>query len=100
MLKELLRPEIEELIKSRDWGVLREALEGWPAPELSDLLLSLPKSDRVLFYRSLPRDLAAEVFSHLEVGAQDDFLHDLSDEETRHLLANLSPDDRTHLLEE
>ncbi len=100
MLKELLGPEIEELIKSRDWAVLREALEAWPAPELSDLLLSLPKSDRVLFYRSLPRDLAAEVFSHLEVSTQDDFLHDLSDEETRHLLANLSPDDRTHLLEE
>jgi magnesium transporter len=100
MLKELLRPEIEELIKDRNWSVLREALESWPAPELSDLLLSLPKSDRVLFYRSLPRDLAADVFSHLEVATQDEFLHDLSDEETRHLLANLSPDDRTHLLEE
>lgn len=100
MLKELLGPEIEELIKSRDWAVLREALEAWPTPELSELLLSLPKSDRVLFYRSLPRDLAAEVFSHLEVPTQDEFLHDLSDEETRHLLANLPPDDRTHLLEE
>lgn len=100
MLKELLGPEIEELIKDRNWIVLREALESWPAPELSDLLLSLPKSDRVLFYRSLPRDLAAEVFSHLEVNTQDEFLHDLSDEETRHLLATLTPDDRTHLLEE
>jgi magnesium transporter len=100
MLKELLKPEIEELLHAKNWGVLREALELWPAPELSDLLLSLPKSDRVLFYRALPRALAAEVFSHLEPANQDELLRDLTDEETRHLLANLLPDDRTHLLEE
>ncbi len=100
MLKELLRPEIEELIRQKDWGVLREALAIWPAPELSDLLLSLPKADRVLFYRSLPREMAARVFSHLEPADQDDLLRDLSNEETRHLLAALHPDDRTHLLEE
>jgi magnesium transporter len=100
MLKELLRPEIEELIQAKNWSVLREALDMWPAPELSDLLLTLPKADRVLFYRALPRSLAAEVFSHLEPAAQDDLLRDLTDEETRHLLATLLPDDRTHLLEE
>lgn len=100
MLKELLQPEIEELIRRQDWTVLREALALWPSPELSDLLLSLPKSDRVLLYRSLPRDGAADVFAHLEPADQDDLLRDLSDEETRHLLANLHPDDRTHLLEE
>lgn len=100
MLKELLRPEIEELIQTRDWALLRETLEAWPSPELSDLLLSLPKSERVLFFRSLARVSAAEVFSHLEPGDQDELLRDLSDEETRHLLAELTPDDRTHLLEE
>src|SRR5690606_816844 len=100
MLKELLRPEIEELIQAKERGVRREALEVWPAPELADLLLSLPKSDRVLFYRSLPRHLAAEAFAYLEPNNQDELLRDLTDEETRHLLANLEPDDRTHLLEE
>jgi len=100
MLKELLRPEIEELIQSKDWAGLREALDLWPAPELSDLMLSLPKADRVLLYRALPRPIATDVFSYLEPAAQDGLLRDLSDEETRHLLANLLPDDRTHLLEE
>lgn len=100
MLKELLRPEIEELIRTKNWSVLRETLEMWPAPELSEMLLSLPKADRVLFYRALPRHLAAEVFSHLESVDQDELLRDLTDEETRHLLATMLPDDRTHLLEE
>jgi magnesium transporter len=100
MLKELLRPEIEELIHQKNWSILRETLELWPPPELSDLMLTLPKADRVLFYRALPRTLAADVFSLLDTADQDDLLRDLSDEETRHLLANIPPDDRTHLLEE
>lgn len=100
MLKELLRPEIEELIQSKNWTLLRETLEMWPSPELSDLLLTLPKGERALFFRSLPRDKAADVFSHLELTDQDELLHDLTDEETRHILASLTPDDRTHLLEE
>ena len=93
MLKELLRPEIEELIQAKNWGLLRETLELWPSPELSDLLLSLPKSDRVLFFRALPRDQAADVFSHLDLSDQDELLHDLSDEETRHVLAGLTPEE-------
>lgn len=100
MLKELLLPEIEELIQARSWSHLRETLSDWASPELADLLLSLPKGDRVLFFRSLTREKAASVFSHLDTGDQDELLHDLSDEETRHLLASLTPDDRTHLLEE
>ncbi|MDR0786253.1 MAG: CBS domain-containing protein, partial [Gemmatimonadota bacterium] len=100
MLKELLRPEIEELIRNKDWGVLRDALEVWPAPELSDLLLSLPAGDRAIFFRALPRESATGVFSHLDPGDQDELLRALTDEETRQLLANMLPDDRTHLLEE
>jgi magnesium transporter len=100
MLKELLKPEIEELIRDKDWSVLRDALEVWPAPELSDLLLSLPEADRALFFRALQRESAADVFSYLDPTDQDDLLRVLTDEETRQLLANMLPDDRTHLLEE
>jgi magnesium transporter len=100
MLKELLAPEIAELIAARRWTELREVLEDWPAPEIADLLLDLPKADRVLLYRALSRRDAAETFSYLDVDQQDALLMELSDEETRGLLADLPPDDRTHLLEE
>jgi magnesium transporter len=97
---ELVKPDIIEMIERRDWASLREAVADWPAPEVADLLLTLPKADRVLLYRVLPREQAAEAFSHLEPQEQDHLLRDLTDEETRHLLEELSPDDRTHLLTE
>jgi magnesium transporter len=100
MLKDLLKPEILDLIEGRDWNLLRNVLADWPAPEIADLLLHLRKQDRVLLFRALPRSVATDVFSHLEFEQQDDLLRDMTDEETRRLLADLPPDDRTHLLEE
>jgi magnesium transporter len=100
MLKELVKPTIEQLIASRRWSELREALEDWEAPELADLLMDVEKADRVLLFRALPRLLSAEVFSYMEFQEQDELLRDLTDSETRALLANLAPDDRTVLLDE
>jgi len=100
MQTDLIKPGILQLIEERKWTDLRDVLEDWPPPEVADLLLHLRKEDRVLLFRALPRDLATDLFSYLELEQQDDLLRDLSDEETRHLLADLPPDDRTHLLEE
>ncbi|MEN3026212.1 MAG: magnesium transporter [Chlorobiota bacterium] len=100
MLKELLKPEIEELLQHHRWNELREAIADWSTPEIADLLLDLDKEGRVLLFRALPRWSAAEVFSHLEPAQQDALLRELTDQETRELLRRLSPDDRTALLEE
>lgn len=100
MLKELIKPEILELIALRQWNELRLALEEWSAPEIAELLLDVEKSDRVILFRAISRGQQAEVFSYLEADQQDDFLVELTDAESRYLLANLSPDDRTALLEE
>ncbi|MEX0686393.1 MAG: magnesium transporter [Balneolales bacterium] len=100
MMNELIKPEILELIKNQKWTDLRESVEDWPVPEVADLMYELEKADRVLFFRILPRSLSSELFSYLEPENQNELLIDLTDEETRHLLANLRPDDRTALLDE
>ncbi|MBA4156083.1 MAG: magnesium transporter [Gemmatimonadetes bacterium] len=100
MLNNLVRPTIEEMIAQRRWTDLRESLEDWAAPELADLLMDVEKTDRVLLFRALPRPLSTEVFSYLEFQQQDELLLELTDGETRSLLANLAPDDRTDLLGE
>lgn len=101
----VLPEEIVRLIEEKRWTELSSKRVAWPdsemvAPELVDLLLKLDKPDRVLLFRSLPRNLAAEVFAYLEPEPRDALLHELTDSETRRLLANLNPDDRTDVLEE
>ena len=100
MLKELLKPEIKQLIENRKWMDLKDGLSDWPAPEIADLLLDIDKQDRVLLFRALPRHKATDVFAYLEHDQRDALLTELTDQETKTLLADLSPDDRTDLLEE
>lgn len=95
-----LQATIRELIESRQWPALRNMLSARQAPEVAELLPALDKADRVLVFRLLPRDLAADVFAYLGAEDRDSLLLELTDEETRSILAGLSPDDRTHLLEE
>jgi magnesium transporter len=100
MLRELLTPEITELIHARKWHDLKEVLSSWPSPEIVDLLLNIDKQHRVIIFRALPREISTEVFANLDYDQRDDFLRELTDSETRRLLADLPPDDRTDLLEE
>jgi magnesium transporter len=92
--------EIGRAIERRDWGAVREGLRGAAGPEIGSFLLELPKPDRVLLFRALPRELAADSFAELEPDDKDTLLRALTDDETRQLLASLPPDDRTLLLSE
>jgi magnesium transporter len=100
MINELIKPEIQELIENQNWTGLRESIDDWRIPEIADLLVDLEKTNRILFFRALPKTQMSEVFSHLEPEYQNNLLIELSDEEIQHLLANLAPDDRTTLLSE
>lgn len=95
-----LNSRIKALIEQRAWTGLRQALAEMPAPDITDLLPGLEKSERVLLFRLLPRKVLSEVFSHLESAGKDALLKELTDEETRRLLTDLPPDDRTGLFEE
>lgn len=100
MTNDVVGPDIPELIHARDWAALREAMADRAAPEIADHLTELSKPDRVLLFRALARAQAAAVFAYLEPHWQETLLEDLTDDETRDLLAGLPPDDRTQLLEE
>ncbi len=72
------KPEVKDLIEKRDWTKLRSLVSRWAVADVADLLAELDVSDRVVFYRSLPRPLATEVFAFLEPDEQDALLRDLT----------------------
>ncbi|MBX5494912.1 MAG: magnesium transporter [Bryobacteraceae bacterium] len=91
---------VKELVERRDWPALRSRLASWPGSDIVELLEQLTPAERFIVFRLLPRPLASDVFSRLSSSEQDTILQGLTEEETRRLLADLTPDDRTHLFEE
>jgi magnesium transporter len=91
---------VQDLLDKRGWNELRDYLAGMQPPEVADVLEELSPVDRMLGFRSLPRDRGSEVFAYLEPAKQNELAHHLTNEDARQILADISPDDRTALLEE
>jgi len=100
MLSKLLMPEIESLIAERKLSILKEILSDWTPADIADLIIDLPEQDKVIVFRVLPVDLAADTFEHLEFDTQEELLKAMGNEEAAAILNEMSPDDRTALLEE
>ena len=96
----VLQPDLESIIRARDFSTLRGKLENWEPADLAGLIISLPVEDQVIVFRILPRGLAAGVFEYLDRAAQELLLKTMAQDDVAALLNNMAPDDRTDLLEE
>lgn len=100
MLKELLKPEIEDLICQKDWDGLREVLPMWQDAETANLISSLNITDKYTIFHILPKDYAIKVFSNLPVIEQEELLENMTEVEISDIIRDMDPDDRTSLLED
>ncbi|MEO0026295.1 MAG: magnesium transporter [candidate division WOR-3 bacterium] len=100
ILRQLLEPEIIELIRHKDWHALKDVLSFWPAPDIADLISTLREPDVVILFRLLPRHLQSEVFAEFDPDTQLTLIRNLTDEQVKALMAELAPDDRTELFED
>lgn len=100
MLGALIGPEIQELIRARDFANLRALLAAWPPPDLAELLSEIEGEDQAVVFRILPRDLASASFAYLPLDSQESLLKALAQDQVAAILNDMSADDRTALLEE
>jgi magnesium transporter len=96
----LLAPEIESLIDARNFGALRELFREWPPADVAEVILDLPDDEQVIIFRVLPAALAADVFEYIGIEEQQKLLRAMAHEQVVAILNEMSPDDRTALLEE
>lgn len=100
MIGKLIQPEINELIESRNWSVLKDILKDLHPTEIADIIADIPEKDRAIVFRLLPKEISPPVFEYLEFEIQEDLLNALRQEEVSAILNEMSPDDRTELLED
>lgn len=89
-----------ELIELRDFKALRSELERLEPPDIADIFTELGQDYEAVLFRLLPRDKAVTVFEYLPLESQEHLIHGLADKEAAAILDDMSPDDRTALLEE
>lgn len=100
MVGKLLAPEIKSLIDARNFGALRELFREWPPADVAEVILDLPEDEQVIIFRVLPAALAADVFEYIGIEEQQKLLRAMAHEQVVAILNEMSPDDRTALLEE
>src|SRR4030042_5795411 len=100
MLSQLLQPEIKSLIDERQLSTLKEILSDWTPTDIAELLGELNDNEQVIIFRLLPPDLATDTFEYMDFDLQMALLKAMGKEEVASILNEMSPDDRTALLEE
>jgi magnesium transporter len=100
MLGHFLKPEFEELIRTKQWEALRVAFEDLDPADIAEVLEDLPPEDSGVIFRILPRDVAGVAFEYLPLDQQALMVRTLGSEQLVNVLNEMAPDDRTKLLEE
>ena len=101
-MEEELRPEeiVQELLDTKQYTKLRQYLAELNDADIADTLEELPDNHMIKVFRILPKDMAADVFSYLEVENQQMIISTMSDKEACSIIDNLMADDAVDLLEE
>jgi magnesium transporter len=92
--------ELRELLNTKQYTKLRQFLAELNEADTATLVEELEEEEILKVYRILPKDLAADVFSYLNVEVQQKIITSLSDKDAAGVIDNLMADDAVDLLEE
>lgn len=91
---------ILELLENKQYTVLRQRLSEMNEADVAAILEELEEQEMLKIFRILPKDIAADVFSYMEVDSQQYIITSLSEKDAAGIIDNLMADDATDLLEE
>ena len=91
--------EITTLIQEGEFFKLKKILRSFQASELVSLIENEEEREQLIIFRLLPLELATQVFEYLDLEVQRHFLENLAQDKVTDILNEMSPDDRTALLE-
>lgn len=99
-IREDLTTQVDELVRNKAFGQLRELLSQENPADLAELIGELRDREVPLIFRILPKDLAGETFSYMESDTQELLIKSFSDVELSEIINDLWPDDTVDIIEE
>lgn len=91
---------IKELLDTKQYTRLRQKVAEMNEADIAVIMEELKEEDLLKIFRILPKNIAADVFSYLEVESQQFIITSLSEKDAAGIINNLMADDATDLLEE
>ena len=98
--KELELKEVIELIENKKINELRKFLENINSADFPSILEQIDEEKKIMVYRILPKNKAAEVFVELDHDAQEKLISNLTDNEIKNVMNEIYMDDAVDLIEE
>lgn len=89
-----------ELVEAKDFKTLKSVIIDTQEADIAELLDVLELKEALIVYRMLPKEMAAEVFSFLEVDRQAEICLLVSEPELDKIIDELYFDDKIDLIEE
>jgi len=99
-MAQLLKPEFEHLVNTRDWYALKDIMEDIAAVDIAELLEEIDDDMALLAFRLIKKSKAGDVFSYLSTEKSVALIQQFSSRQVRDIMTNVSPDDRAAFLEE
>ncbi len=100
-MEEIKRPEeVVELLTTKQYTILRQYLAELNVADTAALMEELEDEEMLKIFRILPKDLAADVFSYLDMENQQMIITSMSDRDAAGIINNLMADDAADLMEE
>jgi len=92
--------ELNELIETKQYTRLRQELADMNDADIAAFLEHMDDEQMLKIFRILPKSMAADVFSYLEIEHQSSIITSLSEKDAANIIDNLMADDATDLIEE
>ena len=92
--------DLRALFETKQYSLLRETISDMNEADVAAFMNSMSRDESLRMFRILPKDIAADVFTNLELDDQQYIIQSLSDKEAGTVIDNLMADDATDLLEE
>lgn len=92
--------ELQKYLDGHRFRELRSRLTEMNEADIAEFLEGLDHNQKVLIFRMLPKEQAADVFAFLEADDQEDIINGITDAEIQNIIEDLFVDDAVDMLEE
>ncbi len=96
----IFTPELKELIEKKNLKGLSLILRELHPADIADVIRELEPTERAIAFRMIDKEKIAEVFSLFDPEEEEELLRYFTEQGVKEILLEMSPDDRTQLLDE